>query len=274
MLFLEIVVNGVGQLLAHVQHVRVFHPASGGGGVAAAAQSLQDHLHVYLAQRTGRHVYAVVLPVQHKGGPDTPDGQQLVGRLGGGHAVDLLFNRGHGDVAVHELGVTDVVGVTSVGTCDYTYRLGSLCLITDFLDFTRSRPASFEREHRQSLHTGMEDVFSPRLNDTLERMILARGLPYSGRTIYACTEGPRFETAAEVRMLRMLGAQVIGMTIVPEAPLCRDLGLSYTAIGIVANYCTGMTGEVTDQGIDEVMAQRRDDVFDLCFDLIRSADGT
>lgn len=236
----------------------------------------------------GTNIETLPIPYREQA-VSTPYGDVVVFRaaLEGGNEVLFLSRHGvlygldPGQInyranvfALHELGVTDVVGVTSVGTCDYTYRLGSLCLITDFLDFTRSRPASFEREHRQSLHTGMEDVFSPRLNDTLERMILARGLPYSGRTIYACTEGPRFETAAEVRMLRMLGAQVIGMTIVPEAPLCRDLGLSYTAIGIVANHCTGMTGEVTDQGIDEVMAQRRDDVFDLCFDLIRSADGT
>lgn len=236
----------------------------------------------------GTNIETLPIPYREQA-VSTPYGDVVVFRaaLEGGNEVLFLSRHGvlygldPGQInyranvfALHELGVTDVVGVTSVGTCDYTYRLGSLCLITDFLDFTRSRPASFEREHRQSLHTGMEDVFSPRLNDTLERMILARGLPYSGRTIYACTEGPRFETAAEVRMLRMLGAQVIGMTIVPEAPLCRDLGLSYTAIGIVANYCTGMTCEVTDQGIDEVMAQRRDDVFDLCFDLIRSADGT
>ena len=65
--------------------------------------------------------------------------------------------------ALHSLGVTNVVGITSVGTCDYTHKLGSLCLLSDFIDFTKSRPASFEREHRLGLHTGMEEVFSPAL---------------------------------------------------------------------------------------------------------------
>ena len=103
----------------------------------------------------------------------------------------------------------------------------------------------------------------------LEVGIKERSLPYAGRVIYACTEGPRFETAAEIRMLRMLGAQTVGMTIVPEAPLARDLNMHYAGIGVVANYCTGMTEEVTDIAIDEIMASVRDSVFDLCFDLVR-----
>lgn len=176
--------------------------------------------------------------------------------------------------ALHSLGVTNVVGITSVGTCDYTHKLGSLCLLSDFIDFTKSRPASFEREHRLGLHTGMEEVFSPALNDTLESLILEHGLPYAGRVIYACTEGPRFETAAEIRMLRMLGAQTVGMTIVPEAPLARELDMRYAAIGIIANYCTGMTGEVTDCGVGEVMAAHRDEVFALCFELVRRLGNT
>ena len=170
--------------------------------------------------------------------------------------------------ALDKIGVTHVIGVTSVGACDYSYHLGTLCLMTDFIDFTKSRPSSFDREHRKNLHTGMEDVFIPALNDMLAGLILEKGIPYSGRAIYACTEGPRFETAAEIRMLRMLGAQVTGMTLIPEAPLCQDLGLTYAAIGIISNHCTGMSGYVTDDGISEVMVSIREKVFDLCFELI------
>ena len=176
--------------------------------------------------------------------------------------------------ALYKLGVTHIIGISSVGTCDYTFHLGSLCLISDFIDFTKSRPASFEREHRKFRHTSMENVFNTALNDELEKMILERGIPYSGRTIYACTEGPRFETSAEVRILRMLGAQIVGMTLIPEAPLCKDLGMDYTAIGIVANYCTGMTGEVTDSKIDSVMQERRKDTFDLCLDFLDTMQGS
>ena len=173
--------------------------------------------------------------------------------------------------ALHLLGVTHIVGVTTVGACDYALRLGSICLVSDFIDFTRARPATFERSHRLFEHTGMEDVFDPGLNDALERLILSRGIAYSGRAVYACTEGPRFETAAEARMLRMLGAQIVGMTLVPEAPLARDLGMKYASIATIGNYCTGMSAAVTDEGIGEIVSAMRSEIFELCFDLIRQS---
>ena len=172
--------------------------------------------------------------------------------------------------ALHMLGVTHVIGLASVGACDYGIKVGTVCLINDFIDLTKSRPSSFLREHRDALHTGMEDVFSPEINDTLEQLILSEKIPYSGRAIYACTEGPRFETAAEIRMIRILGAQITGMTLVPEAPLARDLGMQYAAIGIVTNYCTGMMSYVTDDGIGTVMNDMRESVFQLCFSLVQN----
>lgn len=173
--------------------------------------------------------------------------------------------------ALHMLSVTHVLGLASVGACDYGIKVGNVCLINDFIDLTKSRPSSFLREHRSTLHTGMEDVFSPELNDSLEKLILSANIPYSGRAIYACTEGPRFETAAEIRMIRILGAQITGMTLVPEAPLARDLGMQYAAIGMVTNYCTGMTSYVTDDDIGSVMSTMRESVFNLCFSLIRAS---
>ncbi len=214
----------------------------------------------------------------------TPYGDVVVFRitLSDGHKVIFLSRHGvlyrsdPPDInyraniyALRSLGVTHVLGVSSVGACDYSYKLGTLCLVSDFIDFTKNRILSFEREHRLALHTGMEDVCNPQLNDALEHLILERSLPYSGRAIYACTEGPRFETASEVRMFRTLGAQIIGMTLVPEAPLARDLGMQYAAIGVISNYGTGMMSYVTDDGIEEVISGMRKNVFDLCFDLIR-----
>ena len=79
--------------------------------------------------------------------------------------------------ALYKIGVTHVIGITSVGACDYSYKLGTLCLLGDFIDFTKSRPLSFDRQYRKSLHTGMEDVFNPVLTDTLEQLISKRAIP-------------------------------------------------------------------------------------------------
>ncbi len=229
------------------------------------------------------------IPIPYREQPVvTPYGDVIVFRGTLDNGQDVIFLSRHGVLtradpaeinyraniyALYLLGVTHVIGLSSVGACDYAYKLGTVCLINDFIDFTKSRAHSFDREHRQALHTGMEDVCCPDLNDALEQMILSRGLPYSGKVVYACTEGPRFETAAEVRMFRTLGAQIIGMTLVPEAPLARDLGMHYAAIGIIANYCTGMTSYVTDDSIENVIRGMRENVFELCFDFIKNANG-
>ena len=225
------------------------------------------------------------LPIRYREqAVSTPYGDVVVfkGKLKEGIEVIFLSRHGvlsaddPGDInyranvyALHQIGVTHAISVTSVGACDYSFQPGEYCLINDFIDFTKTRPSSFEREHRKALHTGMENVFSPELNEMLQELIHQHGLPYGGRAIYACTEGPRFETAAESRAMRSLGAQVVGQTIVPEAPLCRDLGIEYAAIGLVTNYCTGMTGVVNDEVIDSVMDKNRDNIFAICFDLIR-----
>jgi len=230
----------------------------------------------------GTNIEKLPLPY-HEEAVTTPYGDVVIFRAQLDNEHEVLFRPRHGVLysvdppqvnyraniyAMHRLEVTHVVGITAVGACDYAYKLGSLCLLNDFIDFTKNRASAFDRAHRLTEHTGMENVFDADLNETLERLILERDIPYSGRATYACIEGPRFETSAEARMLRMLGAQIIGMTIVPEAPLARDLGMNYAAIGIIANYCTGMANAVRDDDIEEAVSGIRSQIFELCFDLI------
>ena len=234
----------------------------------------------------GTNIETLPLPFREEA-VSTPYGDVVVLRARLPEGNEVIFLSRHGVLYEHDptkinyraniyglykLGVTNIIGVTSVGACDYSYKVGCICLLSDFLDFTKGRPSSFERSHRQFLHTGMEDVFDPAMNDRLESLIRQHGLPYAGRAVYACAEGPRFETAAEIRMARTLGAQVTGMTIVPEAPLAKDIGIPYACVGIITNYSTGMTVRVTDADISANMKKCRADVFELCFDIIRAAE--
>lgn len=173
--------------------------------------------------------------------------------------------------ALHLKGVTDIIAISSVGTCDYAHKLGSFCLIYDFLDFTHGREDSFLREDRVEPHASMEDIFDSRLNDALEHLIKKREIPYAGRVIYACTNGPRFETASEVRMMRMVGAQVMGMALVPEVSLAREMGINYASIGIICNYATGMSADFDDKTIDKVADDHKEAAFALAKELIKRA---
>ncbi len=170
--------------------------------------------------------------------------------------------------ALYLMGVTHVVSISSVGTCDYSIKLGEYCLISDFIDFTSGRENSFRREHRVVKHAGMENVFDAEMNDALEHLMDKHHIACAGRAAYACTNGPRFETAGEVRMMRMLGAQVLGMTLVPEAPLAAELGMRYASIGIIANYATGMAGDLNDDDIRMMVEAYKGRAFDLAVELI------
>ena len=104
-------------------------------------------------------------------------GQEVIFRFRHG----VLFRHDPADInyraniyAMQMLGVTHIIGLSSVGACDYGFKVGTVCLINDFIDMTKKRPLSFELDHRLALHTGMEDVFSPELNDELEHLILSK----------------------------------------------------------------------------------------------------
>ena len=158
--------------------------------------------------------------------------------------------------ALYLCGVTHIISISVMGTCDYSFRLGSFCLVADFLDFTKLRESSFRMEHRLVRHAGMDDVFDSRMTDVLEKVIEAEQIPYEGRVIYACVDGPRYETAAEARMM------------VPEAPLCREVCITYASIGIIARYATGMDQDVTDEDLLRISAQHKGRALDVALKAI------
>ena len=170
--------------------------------------------------------------------------------------------------ALYLCGVTHIISISVMGTCDYSFRLGSFCLITDFIDFTKLRESSFRMEHRLVRHAGMDDVFDARMTDVLEQIIEGEKIPYEGRAVYAALDGPRYETAAEARMIRALDAQVLGNTLVPEAPLCREVCIKYASIGIIARYATGMDQDVNDEDLLNISAQHKGRALDVALKAI------
>jgi len=84
---------------------------------------------------------------------------------------------------------------------------------------------------------------------------------FKGNAVYICTEGPRFETEAEIKMMREWGADVVGMTSVPEVVLAKELGLCYASVGFVVNMATGMeSGPIQLESIGEMLARNKEKV--------------
>jgi 5'-methylthioadenosine phosphorylase len=143
--------------------------------------------------------------------------------------------------ALAGLGVRRVLATAAVGSLSERVAPGKLVLLDQFLDFTKGRPSSFfAGEARGVAHVDVTEPYCPGLRAALLEAARRRGLPCEETATYACTEGPRFETAAEVRLLAAAGADVVGMTGVPEAPLARELGLCYASVAIPMNWGAGL----------------------------------
>lgn len=143
--------------------------------------------------------------------------------------------------ALHELGVRKILATAAVGSLSENFRLGELILFDQFLDFTKNRPLTFYEGGQQGvLHVDMTEPYCSNVRQVIMNAAEDLGLPVKNGACYVCTEGPRFETPAEIRMFQRLGADVVGMTSVPEVVLARELGMCYASIGMVTNEAAGI----------------------------------
>ena len=141
--------------------------------------------------------------------------------------------------AAKSLGVTRIVAWTGPGAIAREFRPGDLVLPDDLLDFTRNRPSTFY-EGKGIGFIRQFPVFCETLRKALrsEAKLREGGIHFGGT--YACTEGPRLETPAEIRFLARAGADLVGMTLCPEAFLARELEICYAPVAYVTNYAEGV----------------------------------
>ncbi|MBC7287212.1 MAG: S-methyl-5'-thioinosine phosphorylase [Armatimonadetes bacterium] len=142
--------------------------------------------------------------------------------------------------ALAELGCRAILATNAVGSLCPSLRPGTFCVPAQLLDFTSARPRTFYEE--EMVAVDFTEPYCARLSALVASVVKATDRPLQAGLTYACTEGPRFETAAEIRMLRLLGADVVGMTAIPEAVLAREKGLCYASLCVVTNLAAGIEG--------------------------------
>ena len=163
--------------------------------------------------------------------------------------------------ALRSLGVQRVLATASVGTCNPGLEPGSLALLTQFLDFTKGRPCTLYQEGGPVLHVDVTEPYCPQLRQELAEAAAALGRWVHPGATYVCTEGPRFETAAEISMFGHLGADVVGMTGVPEVVLAREAGLCYACLAVATNWAAGVGGRpLSHQEVCDEMANQIADI--------------
>ncbi|WP_353095259.1 S-methyl-5'-thioinosine phosphorylase [Tissierella praeacuta] len=163
--------------------------------------------------------------------------------------------------ALEQLGIKYIYATAAVGSCNENYGPGDIVIINDFIDFTKSRPITFfEGGNEPVKHTDMGDPYCKNLRNKFYEFAKDESINIKGDAVYICTEGPRFETAHEVRMYKNLGGDVIGMTNVPEVVLAKELGMCYSTIGIITNWCTGVEGNITLHDIQGTLSVNKEKI--------------
>jgi 5'-methylthioadenosine phosphorylase len=176
-----------------------------------------------------------------------PSDRLLRGRIGGVGFVFLpRHGRGHrlppdaieARANVHALkaaGCTDLVAISSIGSLREELAPGGFVVVDQFIDRTVGRAASFFGPGLVA-HVSMAEPVCPRLSDMIADAATAAGAAVTPGGTYLAMEGPQFSTRAESLLYRQWGADVIGMTAMPEAKLAREAELPYALLGMVTDY--------------------------------------
>jgi 5'-methylthioadenosine phosphorylase len=153
--------------------------------------------------------------------------------------------------ALYKMGVERIIAINAVGAINRDFKPGDIIIPHDFIDFTKLRHETFYDEAPVT-HVDFSQPYCPELRKILIENSKKYGLHVWDRAVLVCTEGPRFETPAEIEMFRRLGCDIVGMTSVPEAVLARELEMCYVALCFVSNMAAGIQEQLTPHEVSKV----------------------
>ncbi|MEM2093734.1 MAG: S-methyl-5'-thioinosine phosphorylase [Candidatus Bathyarchaeia archaeon] len=150
--------------------------------------------------------------------------------------------------ALNSLGVERILASNAVGAIDETFKVGDFVVPSDFFDFTKSRVSTFYDEAPVT-HVDVAGLYCPELRSTLLEASKSIGSIAHAGGVYLCTDGPRYESPAEIRVFKSWGCSVVGMTGIPEGVLARELGICYASLCYVTNMAAGIGGHVSAEEV-------------------------
>ncbi|MDR2746756.1 MAG: S-methyl-5'-thioadenosine phosphorylase [Treponema sp.] len=161
--------------------------------------------------------------------------------------------------ALKAAGCGQILATTAAGSLREEIRRGDLIVIDQFIDFTKQRKMTFYESFtpHNPVHTPMGSPFDGGLRKLLIEECRGLGFPFHEKGTVITIEGPRFSTPAESRMFRLLGGDIINMSIATEAILANEAGIPYAAIGMSTDYDSWREDEdpVTWEAIAQVFAE-------------------
>jgi 5'-methylthioinosine phosphorylase len=227
------------------------------------------------------------LTIDHRETPVTPYGEPSApltfGRL---QNKDVVFLARHGDdhaipphrvnyranlSALHQAGVKQIIAVAAVGGISRAMAPECIVFPDQIIDYTYGRAHTFfENDLDHAVHIDFTYPYSEALRQSLIQAARQAHLNALETAVYGATQGPRLETAAEIRRMERDGCDVVGMTGMPEAALARELDLHYACCAVVVNWAAGKTsGIITMDEIRAHLDSGMDKVHRLLAELMR-----
>jgi 5'-methylthioadenosine phosphorylase len=157
--------------------------------------------------------------------------------------------------ALHKIGVKQIVATNAVGAINSNFQPGDLIVPHDFIDFTKLRKLTFY-DDAPVTHIDVSQPYCPQIRHFLVKKMIDHSPRTWDKGVLVCTEGPRYETPAEIEMLRRLGCDIVGMTSVPETVLGRELEICYASLCFISNMAAGMQQQLTAREVAE-MAKKK-----------------
>ena len=199
----------------------------------------------------------------------------FMARHGSGHSVPPgKINYRANIQGLKDVGVEYVISTSAVGSLQPDVPPGTFVLVDQFYDFTKAREATFfDGGERGVAHIDVTEPYCPSLGPLILEKGKGMNLDIRDSGVYVCCEGPRYETAAEVKLFQGFGGTVVGMTNVPECVLAREAELCYRTICIVTNFAAGISPtKLTHKEVVELMGQRIEPLKKLVFSVLESID--
>lgn len=169
--------------------------------------------------------------------------------------------------SLKHMGVERIVATNAVGAMRESYRPGDLVIPVDLVDFTRLRAQTFY-DSEPVMHVDMSEIYCPEIRKALIEGSSRTSRKVWNESVLACTDGPRYETPAEIRMMRNAGCDIVGMTSAPEAFLARELEMCYGSVCFVTNMAAGLQKALSASEVSELAKKVLPEVGSLLKDAI------
>jgi len=156
--------------------------------------------------------------------------------------------------ALKMMNIKYAIATSAVGSLKKRFSPGSFMLLDQVIDFTKNRLSTFfDGQGGQVVFTDVTKPYSEKVRSAIVEAGKQLQIKVYPKGTYVCTEGPRYETSAEIKAYRILGADVVGMTGVPEVFLTKELGIEYASIAIATNWAAGITDRIEHHMVIEIM---------------------